>query len=528
MAARRTLARQNLIDFTRYTFPKYTADRAHALIAATLDQVVRGEITRLMIFAPPQHGKSELVSVRLPTFWLAKHPNDPVILSSYGATLAEEKSEQARDIVRSDEYKTLFPEISLSTTSKAREKWRLSAPHRGYMLAVGVGGPVTGRGAKLGIIDDPFENWEQAQSKTYREKVWQWWQGTFRTRIWEGGSVVLIMTRWHEDDLAGRLLKSQPGRWRVLRLPALAESQVDRDRKHQRMFIPAGELDPLGRLPGDALAPMRYSKQALLEIKNDVGSMVWESEYQGSPAPAEGNRIKRDWLVIVIAAPRQARRVRAWDKAGTDRGGDYTVGLLMAEADGIYYVEHVVRGQWSDFDRQKTMLQTAILDAQRYGKTPDWANELPEEKRNNFQGGIEWLDSNTIDPVQARKLKDFGIDRPFIVHDPGVEIWIEQEGGSGGKDSAAADIRLLAGFRARVERPSGAKSIRLEPFAAQAEPGNVKIVQGAWNYEYVEEMVTFPNAEHDDQADGSSLAFNKLARPVIRVYRSAQEKDTRR
>src|SRR5262249_2639319 len=155
--------------------------------------------------APPQHGKSQLVSIHLPACWLGRRPDDPIIFSSYAASLAESKSRQARRIVESDEFARLFPGITTSRESRAVNNWEISG-HRGGMLAVGVGGPVTGHGGMLGIIDDPLENWEQAQSETIREKLWEWWRTTFRPRIWEGGSIVLVMTRWHEDDLAGRLL----------------------------------------------------------------------------------------------------------------------------------------------------------------------------------------------------------------------------------------------------------------------------------------------------------------------------------
>jgi len=163
-------ARKGIMAFTRYTYPSYKADPAHDLIASKLDLVVGGVIQRLIICAPPQMGKSELTSVRLPAYWMGKRPNDPIILSSYAASLAESKSRQARAVVESYEYARLFgkyaqrdiPPIELRTDSRAVANWHLHSPYRGGMLAVGVGGPVTGHGGLLGIIDDPHENWEQA------------------------------------------------------------------------------------------------------------------------------------------------------------------------------------------------------------------------------------------------------------------------------------------------------------------------------------------------------------------------------
>ncbi|GAB4528454.1 MAG: phage terminase large subunit [Anaerolineae bacterium] len=462
----RRQARNNLIDFTTYTYPNYKPEPVHDLIAEYLDGVVAGDITRLMIVAPPQHGKSELVSVRLPAFWLGKRPNDPIILTSYGARLAENKSRQARDIIESPDYAALFGALSpqdvpvdMRQDSRAVNEWRL-ANHRGGMIAAGAGGPITGHGAMLGIIDDPFENWEQAQSLTYRNRVDEWFRGTFRTRIWEGGAIVLIMTRWHEDDLVGRLLARQGDKWEILRLPALAETQQERDDNNRRMGLGVGLPDPLGREPGEPLAPKRFSEPALQEIKIDVGGMVWGAEYQGAPRAPEGNRIKRAWLTIVEASPAQGKRIRYWDKAGTDGGGAYTAGVLVNKApDGLIYIEDVVRGQWEAGTREKTIRQTAEDDQARYGH---------------------------------------------------VTIYVEQEPGSSGKEAADFTIRNLAGFTVRKDPPSGSKDVRLEPFIAQAEAGNVRLVRGHWNADYIEELTLIPNSKYRDQADATSGAINKL------------------
>jgi predicted phage terminase large subunit-like protein len=460
--ARRALAQQNLVDFTRWTYPQYKADPAHWLIARHLEKVIRGEITRLMVFAPPQHGKSELVSVRFPAFWLGQRPDDPVILSSYGASLAERHSAEARSCVESDDYAELFPGVQTRQDSRSKQLWRIVGK-RGGMLAVGVGGPVTGHGAYLGIIDDPFENWKQAQSLTVRNHVWDWWRGTFRTRIWENGAIILVMTRWHEDDLAGRLLSEQGERWTILRLPALAETQKERDESHDLLGLPQGLPDPLGREAGAALCPRRFSAAALVEIRRDVGGVVWSAEYQATPRQPEGNKFKREWFGIVDAVPKEARRVRYWDNGGSDGSGDYTTGVLMAESQGQYFVEDVVRGQWSDLAREQVKRLTAEMDG------------------------------------------------------PEVEIWNEQEPGSGGKDSANVTKRNLAGFSVHTEIASGSKEVRAGPFAAQCEARNVFLKRAHWNAAYINELCAFPNGTNDDQVDGSSGGFGKLALGVGRA-----------
>ena len=496
----RRAARSNLLDFTQYTFPLYKADPVHCLIADYLTRAVNGEIDRLMIFSPPQTGKSELVSVRLPAYWIGNRPNDPVIITSYGADLAVDKSKQVREVVNSSEYKLLYPEIELKADSKAGNRWKIALPYRGSVLAAGVDGPVTGSGCLLGIIDDPYENWKQAQSATIRNNIWQWWQGTFRTRIWENGIVIIILTRWHEDDIAGRLIKEQPGRWTILRLPMIAETQADRDENDKFLGLPQGKADPLGREPGAVLVPSRFSHEAVDEIRIDVGSVVFAAEYQGVPRPSEGNRVKRAWFAIVGAAPKEARRVRYYDKAATTGAGDYTVGLLMAESDGVYYIEDIVRGQWSVFERQKVMLKTAILDAMKYGKI-SWHKE--KSQRFSDKQPVE----HTPEAVAE------GLGDEYIIELPGPRIYVEQEGGSGGKDSVDIDINFLSGFAVRKDRPVGDKEVRAEGWIAQAEAGNIKLVQGGWNYEYMNEITTVPNAAHDDQWDATSGAFKKLAQP---------------
>jgi len=312
-----------------------------------------------------------------------------------------------------------------------------------------------------GIIDDPFENWAQAQSERTRNNVWEWYRSTFRTRVWEGGAIVLIMTRWHEDDLAGRLLKQDAAGWHILRLPARAETQEERDDASGRLGLEMGQPDPLGREPGAALCPLRFSVDELGRIAIDVGTYVWYAEYQGTPRALEGNRFQRGWFEIVRVAPRQqGRLVRYWDKGGTRGGGAYTAGVLIGTWGQEYIVLDVVRGQWSALEREQTILQTAQLDKARWGR---------------------------------------------------VETLVEQEPGSGGKESAEATIRNLTGFEVYADHPSGSKDVRAEPFAAQAEAGNVKMLAGEWNHAYVEELATFPNGTYMDQVDGTSGAFNKLA-----------------
>lgn len=457
-------ARSNLIDFVQFTYPHYTVDPFHRLLAATLDRVMRGEIKRLMVFAPPQHGKSQLVSVHLPAFWLGCRPNESVIITSYAADLAKSKSREARSIVEGQEFAELFPGVQTNPYSRAVNLWQLAPPHRGQLVAAGVDGPVTGHGAHLAIIDDPFETWKEAQSQTMRDHADEWFKGTFRTRLRKGGAIIIVNTRWHVDDLSGRLISRDRNGWTILRLPAIAESQEVRDVNNKFLGLPLGEDDPLGRAPGEPLAPSRYDVPELESIKADVGSMVWGAAYDGVPRPAEGNRFKRAWFTrIVTSAPRAARRVRYWDKAGTEGGnGAATAGVMIALGDdGTVYVEHVVQGWYSSAEREAVIKATAEMDAAKY--------------------------------------------------DNAVEIWVEQEPGSSGKESSEATLRNLIGFPVSPDRPTGDKDTRLEPFRTQAENGRVALVFGTWNEPYIDELCAIPNGARRDQGDASAGALAKVS-----------------
>jgi predicted phage terminase large subunit-like protein len=244
-----------------------------------------------------------------------------------------------------------------------------------------------------------------------------------------------------------------------LRLPVRAEDQETRDANDTYLGLPTGQRDLLGREPGEPLCPERFSTEALEELEKDVGSLVWSAEYQGVPRPREGAWIKREWLKIVDAAPAEARRVRYWDTAGTEGGGAATAGVLLSCADGVYYVEDVVRGFWTPGARDDVIRQTAETDR----------------------------------------------PRGHVVY------YVEQEPADAGKAQVAAIIRKLAGFTVHPDRPTGDKDTRLEPFVAQAEAGNVRLVRGAWNGEYIEELVAIPSGRYRDQADATAGGFNQLA-----------------
>lgn len=452
--------------------PDFQRSWHHEVVCEYLDAFVRLEITRLIISMPPRHTKSELVSRRLPAFILGQDPDAPIIAASYGADLARRMNRDVQRIMDDAVYQRLFPETRLfgsNVRTVAQGFWLRNSDmlevveYNGYYRGAGVGGAITGMGMKYGIIDDPLKNRQDANSATIRQKIWDWYTSTFRTRLAPGGGILITMTRWQEDDLVGRLLEQaenepEADQWTVLTMPAIAEA-------------PIAEYDQ--RQPGEALWPDRFGLDTLAKTRVSLGSYNWNSLYQQRPTPPEGGMFKRHWFEIVGMAPRNCQRVRYWDKAGTSGDGAYSCGALLAkDAQGQFYVEDVVRGQWSALERESIIRQTAEMDSARMGA---------------------------------------------------VVTWHEQEPGSGGKESAQATTRNLAGFTVRSETVTGDKETRAMPFAAQCEALNVKLVKAEWNASYLDELTSFPFGKYKDQIDASSGAFNKLAsgqrsRARIREY----------
>lgn len=296
--ARARAARNSLLGFTEYTNPLYQRAQHHAQIAAKLEAVERGEIDRLMIFMPPRHGKSELASKRFPAWCLGRKPTRQIIAASYNSDLANDFGRNVRNIVAEPEFGQVFPSVSLAPDSQAAN--RMNTNHGGAYVAAGVGTAVTGRGAHIALIDDPFKDREEADSERRREVVWDWYRSTLYTRLMPGGAIVLIQTRWHEDDLAGRLLEQERDQWEVLELPALNKD-------------------------GEALWPEWYDEANLLRIKNTIGPREWSALYQQQPQPDDGTFFKREWFNGWDRLPADLRYYGSSDYAVTDGGGDYTV-----------------------------------------------------------------------------------------------------------------------------------------------------------------------------------------------------------
>jgi predicted phage terminase large subunit-like protein len=347
---RRRQARRHVLDFARYTFPGYTRAPHLEKLAAHLEAVERYIATggkegigRLIVVMPPRHGKTELTGIRFPAWLLGRNPDAQIIYASYGANLAYSKSGLCRDVIDDPAFSNVFPDVRLNPRKQGTQEWGI-AGRRGGMVAAGVGGAITGFGAHLLLIDDPHKNRKEANSATIREDIWRWYISTARTRLEPGGAVVLIQTRWHEDDLAGRLLKQardepESDRWTVLHLPALDDDERP-------------------------LWPERYTAAALKRIRKAIGEWEFAALYQGRPRPIEGALFKRENFDIVDVCPPGLKYVRTWDLAASTReSADYTVGAKVAMDDKLdLWIDDIVRGQWAWPDARGVIIQTAQLD----------------------------------------------------------------------------------------------------------------------------------------------------------------------
>jgi predicted phage terminase large subunit-like protein len=484
------LAQDDLAFFCEYMSEGwYQAYEMHHLIAFELEQVLRYLQTEgesgtqfLIILTPPQHGKSALTSQFFPAWALGKMPNLRITEVSYAEALAAKNSRITRNIVLSDRYQAVFGRLSpsdeqvmLSADSRSVSAWDLAAPNRGGMVAAGVGGAISGQPKGLHIWDDPIKDHREAQSQATRDDVWDFYKSAMRVRMKAG---VLIMTHWHPDDPAGRLLKqmvSNPNadKWRVLDLPGLIEEGLfaqDRDEQRRKMAegVYMSLKDPLNRSMGEVLCPAMLSKEEMLKIKTQ-DDYFFSALYQQRPYLKEGQRYKRTWFKTVKKLPEGVTiryAVRFWDKASSPTG-DFSAGVLEAYcSDENFYILDVARGQWSSYERDQKIRSCAEKDRERWG-------------------GL-------------------------------VKTWHQQDPGSAGLDSAQATSRVLKGFPVFYETVSGSKETRSEPLESGMQGGQVWLVEGAWNESFVNECCAFNNGKYDDQVDAAASAHNKLLEMIGR------------
>lgn len=460
--AREELARKSykhyLLHVHRGTYSHF---RHTEYIAHALEDIANGQTRNLFIELPPRHGKSLTVSETFPSYYLGKNPDKRIIAISYSQALARKFGRLNRN--KFGEFGvTLFDE-KLSMTNASQTDWGLEG-RNGGMIATGIGGSITGQGADVLIIDDPFKNAEEANSSTIRNKVWDEWESTLSTRLHKGASVIIIMTRWHEDDLIGRLLKRSSREWNRIRLPAIAEDD-----------------DLLGREPGEPLAPeLGFDEKWAEEKKIEVGSRAWAALFQQRPSPAGGNIFKRHWIRYYGGPPDEEGKqhnlpahmdkiAQSWDCTFKDSAkSDYVAGQVWARHGGNFYL----------LDRVK--------------------------ERMNLPETIKAI-RNMTDKWPSARAK-----------------WIED------KANGPAVMQMLEGEISGLipVEPAGGKEARANAVSPLFEAGNVYLPHptiAPYVDEFVEELISFPMGENDDEVDACTQALNKLhsrkSNPVDRYKR---------
>lgn len=345
---RRRRARTGLHDFITYLNPDYIVSDFSLKVCAELDAFLRdlvsGERPIIIFGAPPQHGKSDMVSRYFPAFAFGKYPDLRIAGLSYAMGLASNMNRDVQRIMMSEEYKVLFPDTRLSerrvvtveTQAKRNSEEFEIVGRRGAYVGQGVGGPLTGKRVDLGIIDDPIKNAQEALSERIKDGVWSWYVSTFITRLSKNSGQIIMATRWAMDDLSGRVAEAYP-RAKVLTFPA-----IDDD--------------------GNALVPGLHPIDKLRETEETLGDYFWSAMYQQRPIPSGGGVCKPGNIEVVGALPAGLRPVRGWDLAASDGKGDWTVGAKLAVKDGITYICDVVRLRGGPEEVERTIVNTARAD----------------------------------------------------------------------------------------------------------------------------------------------------------------------
>ncbi|HEY8976300.1 MAG TPA: phage terminase large subunit [Burkholderiaceae bacterium] len=437
------------------------------LIDAALVDVAEGRCDRLIISMPPQEGKSTRVTTTTPLWLLLRNPDLRIAIASYGQDLAEEFGQAIRDFItgNSGEDGTLDLGLRIAPDNGAARRWKLDG-HRGGVRSVGLSSGLTGRPVDVLFIDDPIKGQDDADSEVWRERVWKWWQTVGATRLAPGAPVVLVLTRWHEDDLAGRLLAAEDAsRWRVINIPALADHDPAK-----------GQADPLGRKPGEWLQSARgRTEQQWREIRVQAGSRAFTALYQGHPSPDKGNVWLRQWWrrYSVPLWSQHPDIPGAWIVAECDevlisadmafkdtKGSDYVaIGVWVRRGAQVFLVDQI--------RKRLSFTETLTAFSGLCAKWPQAAAKLVEDKAN----GTAVIDS------LRKKI-------------PGII----------------------------AVNPKESKYARAEAVAPFVEAGNVFLPDGEIALfdvdAFIDEAAGFPRAAHDDQVDQTSQA---LGRMLLRV-----------
>jgi predicted phage terminase large subunit-like protein len=402
------------------------------------------KVQRLIVNLPPRHGKSELISYWFPLWLLARKPTRRIILVSYEHDFAAGWGRRCRDWVRDHGQEA---SIALDPYTTAAHRWLLTGG--GSMVSAGAGGPITGKGADIIILDDPIKNDEEASSEVLRARIWDWYQTALYTRLEPGGFIIALGTRWHEDDLLGRLERDSTPNPETGERPGLEYDIL-------KLAAVAPKDDPLGRPVGTALWPERYPIEKLQEIRRGMSPYHWSALYQQTPTPEEGNAVKRSWWSYWSSLPDFDVMIQAWDLAFHDmEKSDFCVGQVWGRRGGQFYLVDQIRERMNARDVIKAIKGWAIKYPRAIGKII--------EDRANGPAVVQILqrDLGGMIPVKAK----------------------------GSKDARLQSVIPL-----------------IESGACFLPPPD----KAGWIGDFIEECAAFPRAQHDDQVDAMVHALRYL------------------
>lgn len=415
-----------------------------------LEAVERKESPRLIITMPPRSGKSEIVSRCFPAYCFGRFPDTQIIACSHSVSLVAQFNRDVQRLIESDSYRRIFPDTRIGGKSDSGQaytktsEWFEIVGRKGAYRVAGIGGGITGHGADILILDDLVKDRAEANSQTIRDRTWDWYTSTAYTRLSPGGGVIAMATRWHMDDLIGRLLdnmnRGAGDTFEVVNYPAIAEH----DEKYRKR--------------GEALHPERFSLKRLREIRKNVGERDWQSEYQQSPVPDGGALFRSEWLKTYRKAdlpPVFDSVILSWDMAFKDSAAsDFVVGQAWGRKGASYYLIDQVRGRW-DFVQTKAMFMQMAL------KHPKALRKLVEDKANGTAVISELSKTvSGIVPITPRESKTARAQSVAPFFEAG-NVYIPEE---------TSDT--------------------------------------AWVREYRTEMLNFPSGAHDDQVDATTQALN--------------------
>jgi predicted phage terminase large subunit-like protein len=442
------LCQDRFLPFVNAMWPTFIAGRHHAKMAAAFERVARGELKRLIINMPPRHTKSEFASYLLPAWFLGKFPHKKVIQTSHTAELAVNFGRKVRNLVDTDAYHKLFPDLLLSADSKAAGRWNTSKG--GDYFAIGVGGAVTGKGADLLIIDDPHSEQEAALAEInpdIYDKTYEWYTSGPRQRLQPGGAIVIVMTRWSKRDLTAQVLKAAAQRggeeWEVIEFPALLPS-------------------------GNPLWPEFWPLEELSALKEELPNSKWMAQYQQNPTGDQSAIVKREWWRIweQDEPPSCDFILQSWDTAfeKTERS-DFSACTTW----GVFYRE----------DDDTGLKQANLILLNAFQKRM----EFPELKRRAYEEWQEWNPDSIIVEKKAS-------GSPLIYELRSMGVPVQEFVPTRGND----------------------KISRLNAVADIFASGRVWAPNTNWAEEVIDEVASFPGAEHDDITDTVSMALHRFRR----------------